>query len=179
MNKGFDEYAQTLIDYQDKLFKLQEKGKLQDFQVDDMYAKFKSNLNKSTPIGEELGSGVEGTVSKFKGYPESVIKFGQPQPSGRVTSDFIERMSKFRADGNIAVPVKAGKTFRTKLNDGDLSGEYQASLMDNLSHTDEGSLSRSLSDRDKIASLLKQTKKLQHSGARLDLMNRENLKFNY
>ena len=173
MNQGFDKYAKTLSNYKNKLLKLQQKGKIKNSQVNDMFNKFKDDLNKSTPIGEELGFGIEGTVSKFRDYPKSVIKFGQPNPSGTVTPDFIERMSKFRADGNIAVPVKAGKPFNLK-------GEspYQATLMDNLSQTDKGSLPRSLSDRDKYASLLKQTKRLQDSGARLDLMNSQNLKFN-
>ena len=169
-----DDYVANLNgNYSDpKVQKLVTDKSLEQFKILDKKIKIiKKNIEKKYQLGEEIGNGSYGRVFVNPDNSNKVIKMGK-RYGQKWTPETMEAGKKLSINNNLAIPTKA--EYR---NIKEFLGEKEILHMPNLSRF-EGPAAN-LSERDKYALFLKQTRKLRDNGFALDASNYGNFKNNY
>ena len=153
--------------YNDNYLKFNEQEKL----LKKKYDIITKNIEKKYQLGEFINKGSFGKVFLNPDNPNKVIKMGE-KTSEEWTPELIEHAKKLSINNNLAIPTKAEYIKYNKYGDA-----KEILHMPNL-NSFEGPVAN-LSERDKYALFLKQTRKLKDAGFMLDASNYGNFKNNY
>jgi hypothetical protein len=153
--------------YNDNYLKFNEQEKL----LKKKYDIITKNIEKKYQLGEFINKGTFGKVFLNPDNPNKVIKMGE-KTSEEWTPELIEHAKKLSINNNLAIPTKAEYIKYNKYGDA-----KEILHMPNL-NSFEGPVAN-LSERDKYALFLKQTRKLKDAGFMLDASNYGNFKNNY